>query len=356
MKKIGIIGGGQLGMMMARAAQQLNMKVTCLDPNPLAPAKFVAQHEVAEFGDQKRLLELSRSVDYLTYEFENVSVASLKGLAKEVNPSINLLEVSQHRMIEKQTLQNLGVQTCPFYGVSTLQELEQAAARLGFPFILKTCTLGYDGKGQFRIKTRDDFEEVPFGSDTQYIAEGFIRFDCEVSQVAVRDQRGEIGFYPLSKNTHKQGILTRCEPASSDLQDRFGCVAQKVTRSIMEKYAYVGILAVEFFCVGDQLLVNEIAPRVHNSGHWTLEGAVTSQFENHIRAISGLPIGSTKATVPVVLFNIIGRMPVLDELLKIDGCNFFGYLKSERTGRKIGHITLVFPTEDKIAQVESLIT
>ncbi|MCX8103908.1 MAG: 5-(carboxyamino)imidazole ribonucleotide synthase [Candidatus Bipolaricaulota bacterium] len=347
--KVGILGGGQLGRMLALAGLPLGVRCWVLDPSPEAPARAVATHICADYHDRSALEQLAQTVDVITYEFENVPVASANALAERrpVYPSPRALEVSQDRLSEKTFFQELGIPTPRFRSVDTLEGLRSAVEWIGLPAVLKTRRFGYDGKGQYLIRERDDLERawVVLGG-VPLILEEFIAFERELSVLAVRARTGEIRCYPLVENYHREGILRRSlAPAPrtpSALQER----AERYARAILEALDYIGVLALELFERHGELLANEMAPRVHNSGHWTIEGAVTSQFENHLRAIVGWPLGPTEARGQCAMLNIIGEIPKIEALLQIPGAHVHLYGKSPRPGRKLGHVTLCEHSEE----------
>jgi 5-(carboxyamino)imidazole ribonucleotide synthase len=343
---VGIIGAGQLGRMLALAALPLGIRCRFYDRVADAPGGHVGELVVGEFDDLGRLREFARGVDVVTFDWENVpveSVRALKGVAP-VYPAANALEQSQDRLYEKALFRDLGIPTAPYAPVDLASDLEQACARLGRPGILKTRRLGYDGKGQARIRAAADVATAWGALGGQpLVYEGFVRFEREVSLVAARSRRGEIAYYPLVENAHEHGILaiTRAPYAHAKLQRE----AERHMRAVLEHFRYVGVLTIEFFVERGRLVANEMAPRVHNSGHWTIEGAETSQFENHVRAILGLPLGSTTTRGHAAMVNFVGRLPKPARALAAAGLHLHDYGKSEaRPGRKLGHATLVAAT------------
>ena len=368
---LAFLGGGQLGYMMIRAAQTLGLQSKVLDPNAASPAKLVAPLSVAPFQDKEAVHQLLQDCDYFTYEFENVDCSFLSSLPVRAEPSIDLLKISQDRFTEKSLFRELGIATAPFMKVDSQADFDTLEEKIGFPCILKTRRFGYDGKGQHFIQDRNQLAKIEF-EPGKYIAEGVVSFQREVSIIAVSNgnkKNPEFAFYPLSDNEHEDAILREAAPLTQEsleyafegklpenlsvekLQEQ----ANQIVQSVMERFSYRGILTIEFFLSGNQLLVNEMAPRVHNSGHWTIEGSVTSQFENHVRAICGLPLGSTANIRPVRMFNCIGKMPDLQACLKIEGLHVHDYHKAQRAKRKVGHLTLENPTVEKMMQVRKLI-
>ncbi len=344
--KIGVIGGGQLAQMLALAGYPLGLKVICLEPNPNCPASLVTTVIQGDYPDQKKLEELAAQVDVITYEFENVTLAALEHISKQVPiyPPLAALKISQDRLQEKNFFDRLGIPTTHYGAVDSFDDLQKAIERIELPAILKTRRLGYDGKGQYVLRTKQDVEVAwQHLKDQSLLLENLVAFEREVSMIAVRNQAGEIVFYPLIENEHRQGILATSIAPWSEL--KIEQQAQKFVASILTELNYVGVLAVEFFQHENQLYANEMAPRVHNSGHWTIEGAMISQFENHLRAIAGLPLGSTQAVGKSAMLNLIGDVPNLAEILQIPETHCHLYGKSPRPGRKLGHVTLCMNDE-----------
>jgi 5-(carboxyamino)imidazole ribonucleotide synthase len=342
-RTVGVLGGGQLGRMLALAGYPLGLRFRFFDPAADAPAGQLAEHVAGAYLDNASQQQFCRGLDVATFEFENVPVACARAVAERVPvfPSIDLLATKQDRFTEKSFFQAHGIPTAPFATIDSPADLEHARARIGVPAILKTRRDGYDGKGQALIRDAAQ-AAAALGSlgGKNILMEGFISFTRELSLIAVRGKDGATAFYPLVENIHRDGILRRSlapAPHAAQLQAQ----AETHARKIMEAVAYVGVLAIEFFHCGDRLLANEMAPRVHNSGHWTIEGAETSQFENHLRAILGLPLGSTAARGHAAMINLIGECPDPRAILAIAGAQLHLYGKEPRPGRKIGHITLV---------------
>ena len=340
---IGILGGGQLGRMLALAGHALGQSFRVLDPSDDAPAGVVADHLNGSYTDHHLLEKFAEGLSVVTYEFENVPVETAELLEKHapVYPSPNALRVAQDRLAEKTMFRELGIETPSFLPVDNLDELHSAIETVGLPAVLKTRRLGYDGKGQTVIRSADEVAEAWTSlGKAGLILESFVPFDRELSIIAVRNTDGECRFYPLIENHHLHGILrTSIAPApnlSSLVIDR----AQAIARSVLHQLNYVGVLAIELFEVKGQLLVNELAPRVHNTGHWTIEGAETSQFENHLRAILGLPLGSTGLVAHSTMVNLIGKIPSPEKILAIPGAHLHLYGKEPRPGRKVGHVTI----------------
>lgn len=348
--RLGILGGGQLGRMLALAAHPLGITSTVLDPGADPCAAVVAGHVRGEFDDLQALYELVKRSDVVTYEFENVPVESARWLAERVPvfPPPKALEVSQDRLVEKSFFESLGIPTPPFAAIDTREQFDAAVASIGLPAVLKTRRFGYDGKGQAVLRTREDAEAAwaTLGG-RPLILEGFVPFDREVSVIAVRSRTGETAFYPLVENEHREGMLYKSfAPAGvtgEELTERACDFAQRV----LTELEYVGVLAIEWFQDGPRLLANEMAPRVHNSGHWTTEGAATSQFENHVRAVCGLPLGNAAAVGHSALFNLIGSQPDFAEVLNIPNAHLHWYGKEPKPRRKVGHVTLTASDADE---------
>lgn len=341
--KVACLGAGQLGRMLALAGYPLGMTFEFYDRTADTPGSQVGASVTGEFDDLGKLKALARRSDVVTFDWENVPVESLqalKGLAP-VYPQPKALAIAQDRLLEKTLFRKLGIPTPAFAAVDSHADLARAITRIGLPGILKTRRFGYDGKGQVRLsKSTDAAHAFATLGGQPLIYEGFVPFDRELSLVAVRGRDGDIAYYPLSENVHSAGILaeSRAPFASASLERR----ARAHIRRVLEHFRYVGVLAIEFFVAGRTLIANEMAPRVHNSGHWTIEGAVTSQFENHLRAITGLPLGSTAARGHSAMVNFIGQLPDRARLLAVPAVHLHDYGKREaRPGRKLGHATLV---------------
>lgn len=341
-KTVGILGGGQLGMMLAQAALPLGIRCVFLEDSPNCPARLLGKVYSSEQFD-----DFAKSCDIFTLEFENTPLKPAQFLesTKTLYPSSFALSVAQDRLNEKNLFNELDIATVPFMAVHSKADIETAAAKLGLPLVLKTTRGGYDGKGQFVLKSAEQIDSAwaELGEATQtapLIAEGFINFEREVSIIAVRGQNGDIRYYPLVQNEHSNGILAKSTAPAPNV-DKLTEQAQSNIKKLLEHLGYVGVLTLELFVTDKGLLANEIAPRVHNSGHWSIEGAVTSQFENHMRAVAGLPLGDTDIVKPSVMLNVIGHYPQLDDVLAIAGVHVHNYDKEEREGRKIGHITVM---------------
>jgi 5-(carboxyamino)imidazole ribonucleotide synthase len=344
---IGIIGGGQLGRMLSMAAAKLGYRCHIYAPESSGPAADVSAHWVqGRYDDADALLAFARDVSVVTFEFENIEPAPLKPLAEATPlwPPLAALEIGQDRIREKSFAEQCGGRTAPWAAVNSRAELDAALAKIGAPAILKTVRFGYDGKGQARIMRAGDADAAweALGPGAPLILEGFIRFEHEFSLIVARDQQGGIAFWDAPENVHKYGILaTSTVPACETIRIQVPA-ARALARKIAEKLAYVGVFTIEFFAGSEGPIFNEMAPRVHNSGHWTIEGATTSQFENHIRAIVGLPLGSTKLiTSSVQMDNLVGHQADdWADLAAEPGANLHLYGKKEaRPGRKMGHVT-----------------
>ena len=340
--RIGIVGAGQLGRMMALAGIPLGLEFAMYDRSRDVPGAAVADIVTGDFRDGKKLARFARGVDVVTFDWENLPVGSARAIARirPVWPPPRALAVAQDRLSEKRIFQRLGIPVAPFAMVNTPADLARAVATLGAPGILKTRRLGYDGKGQARIRRARDagaaFDQL---RGQPLIYERFVDFSREVSLIGARDRAGAIRNYPLAGNEHVNGILavTRAPHADARLQR----AAERNHARLMRALGYVGVLCIEYFIANGRLVANEMAPRVHNSGHWTIEGAETSQFENHVRAIAGLPLGGTRPRGHAVMVNLIGAMPCARDLLRLPGIHWHDYGKSARPGRKLGHVTLV---------------
>ena len=343
MRKVGIIGGGQLGRMMALAAVPLGIRCQCLDPATEAPVTGLCEQVVAANDDPAALDRLAEGVEVVTYEFENVPVAAAKRLATlvPVFPPPAALEVAQDRLLEKNLAKRLGIPTPPYLPVDDRESLDAAVAEVGLPALLKTRRLGYDGKGQFVVRTSADVDAAWAAlGGVPLILEGFVRFERELSVLAVRGRDGVAAFYPLVENHHREGILRLSLAPAPHLTPALQSEAEGYARAVLAELDYVGVLALELFEARGHLVFNEMAPRVHNSGHWTIEGAETSQFENHIRAVVGLPLGSTAPRGFSAMMNLIGSLPDIEKVCAIPGAHLHLYDKSPRPGRKLGHVTL----------------
>ena len=341
-KTIGIFGGGQLGRMMAQAALPLNIQCTFFEANTDCPSAILGQ--VISTQAENGLQDFIASADVFSLEFENTPLADVDVLTKQkdLHPPRQALAIAQHRLSEKALFDELNIPVAPYKAVTSLDELKVAVSELGLPIVLKTSRGGYDGKGQFLLRAADQIDQawLELGPAGELIAESFVTFSREVSIIAVRGQNGDVKTWSLAENHHHNGILSHSivpAPNSADLQP----VAKDYITRLLNHLNYVGVLTLELFVTDQGLYANEMAPRVHNSGHWSIEGAICSQFENHIRAVAGLPLGSTEVVRPTVMVNIIGQYPKSEDVLALKGAHLHLYNKTEREGRKIGHITLM---------------
>ena len=359
MTRVGIVGGGQLGMMLAEAGARLGIECVTLDPAADSPASRVAPSIVGAYDDEAALAELAAASDVVTYEFENVPVASARFLAERVDvaPRPEALEFAQDRLLEKTLFEQIGLPVAPSAPVATKEELEEALEMIGVPSVLKTRRLGYDGKGQARLTDVGDAHEAWRSlGEVPSILESFVAFDRELSILGVRGRDDESRFYPLVQNQHRDGILRVSIAPAPDVSPGLQAEAERYARAVTERLGYVGVLAIELFQVGGRLLGNEMAPRVHNSGHWTIEGAPTSQFENHLRAVCGLELGETTPSTYSAMVNLIGSMPPEGALPREPGVHVHAYGKHERPGRKLGHVTVVGGDPDTVFRVLQVIT
>jgi len=350
---IGILGGGQLGRMIALAGIDLDIHCRVLEPGATCPAAAVAEHIDGEFEDYAVLWRFAAGLDAITLEFENVPVASAEWLAERlpVYPPPAALSIAQDRIREKTFFAQRGIAVPEFRGVESREDLEYAIADLGLPAVLKTTRFGYDGKGQGVISTPAQIDEVWASlGGRSLIYEAFVPFERELSILGCRSRSGEIVFWPPTENHHRDGMLRRSIAPAPGLTAEIETRAQGIARRTLDDLNYVGVLAIELFECGGELIVNEMAPRVHNSGHWTTEASETSQFANHLRAVAGLPLGSTRMRGPCEMWNIIGSIPPIEMLLMIPGLSLHLYGKKPRPGRKLGHLTIAAPDADALAQ------
>ena len=355
MKTVGILGGGQLARMMALSAAPLGLRFLVLDTSADACAGQFAPMVVGDYTDEAALAEFASKIDVATFDFENVPATSAQWLAARVPvfPSPRALAVAQDRLAEKTLFRELDIPVPDFADIDSRAALDAAVARLGTPCILKTRRLGYDGKGQFRIKSADDVDAAWDALGAQagtvgLILESFVAFDREMSVVAVRGQDGEFRAWPLTENWHVDGVLS-ASLAPARVDGAMQAVALSHARKLAEALDYVGVFALELFCRDGELLANELAPRVHNSGHWTIEGSETSQFQNHLRAVLGLPLGDTRMLGQACMLNWIGTQPDASPVLRESSGHWHDYGKQPRAGRKVGHATLRADNADELA-------
>ena len=338
--RIGIIGAGQLGQMLGFAARDLDVEVRFIDPSDNPPAAQCGKVIQSAFDDPVALVALADTCDVITYEFENVPVAALQhieGIAP-VYPPATALRHSQDRLDEKKLFDELDIPLPGYHAIDTRADMDVASDKLGLPMVIKTRRFGYDGKGQFVVKQTADLDAAwdELGGQA-LIAEQWVPFDYEISCIGVRSISGEIAIYPLSRNVHIDGIL-RTSRSPVD-EPELAAKASNYVHRLLDHLDYVGVLALELFVTGDELLANEFAPRVHNSGHWSIEGSETSQFENHLRAILDLPLGGTASTGHAGMVNLIGEISDATRALGVGVLHDYG--KAPRAGRKLGHVTVV---------------
>jgi len=338
---IGIVGAGQLGRMMALAGYPLGLDFLFLDRDAQTPGGQVAPLLAGALTDRDLLGQLAQRCDVLTFDWENIPVEALENLPGKarIAPPLRALGCAQDRLSEKRTFELLGIPTTKYAAVDSRRSLEFAVGSIGLPGVLKTRRMGYDGKGQFVIRASADLDRAwnELGKSA-LLYENLVPFDAEVSLICVRGREGDMAFYPLNLNVHRDGILrlTRAPYGNAALTRQ----AQRAARKLLAHFQYVGVLTIEFFVKRGRLIANEMAPRVHNSGHWTIEGADTSQFENHVRAVAGLPLGSTRARGHSAMINLVGEMPTRNPLLAEPGLHWHDYGKTARPGRKLGHVTI----------------
>lgn len=358
--RIGVLGGGQLGQMLGLAAIPLGLECSFLDPSPDAPARLVGRHVAAPWTDRDALARFAESVDVVTFEFENVPAESLAAIAavRPVRPGIRSLETTCDRIREKEFLRASGVPVQPFAAIANEADLDLALATVGPHGVLKTRTLGYDGKGQRVVRGAGELRPAwdALGR-APAIYEAFVPFDREISVVATRGLDGTIVAHPPVENVHERGILFR-SIAPARIPAELASAALGHARRVLTALDHVGTLALEMFVADGTIVANEIAPRVHNSGHWTIHGARTSQFENHMRAVAGLPLGDPSEAGFAAMVNLIGGLPETAEILAIPGATAQLYAKAPRPGRKVGHISLVAPSaaelDARLADAERL--
>ena len=350
-KTVGILGAGQLARMLAQAGRPLGLEFIFLDPAIDACAAEFGEHICAGWDDEAALTDLGQRSDVVTFDFENVpeSSASLIESLCPVYPPPRALFQSQDRLREKTMMQELGIPVAPFYPVASRPDLVAAVEKIGLPCVLKTRRLGYDGKGQAVLRFQEDMERAwQLLGDSELICEGFVSFQAECSIIAARGRDGQTVYWPLTRNLHREGILAISMAPAFDQQ--LQARAEVMIQSLLDHLDYTGVMALELFLMDGKLLANEFAPRVHNSGHWSIDGASTSQFENHLRAICGLPLGETLITSPAVMFNLLGEMPAYARQLSAEeflsqGVHWHDYHKTPREGRKIGHVTVTAESE-----------
>ena len=349
--------------MLAQAGRRLGIELRFLAPDPESPAGRHAEMIVAEYENEAALTHFIDGVDVVTYEFESIPIAAVRSVAERtpVRPSVAALENAQDRAYEKQCFEELGIPSPRSAPADTLREARAALEMVGIPAVLKTRRHGYDGKGQAVIRERSDLERAWVTvSGAPSILESFVRFTRELSIIAARSLNGDIAFYPLIENHHSEGILRFSLAPAPNIAESVQKRAEEFARKIMEQFDYVGVLAIEFFDTPDGLLANEMAPRVHNSGHWTIEGADTSQFENHLRAVTGMELGSTDVHGVCGMVNVIGQEPDVARLSEIPDVHVHMYGKTPAPRRKLGHITVTANDLDgvraAVAQVRAVLS
>jgi 5-(carboxyamino)imidazole ribonucleotide synthase len=349
--RVAIVGGGQLGRMLVQAGERLGVACVTLDPAADSPASQVGPAIIGAYDDPAALAQLVDGADVVTYEFENVPVDAMRALGRPVLPPPVALETAQDRIAEKNLFTDVGLPVPTFAAVDDPASLAAGVEAVGLPAVLKTRRFGYDGKGQAVLRSPELAEDAWRAvGEVPSILEAFVPFDRELSIVAVRGADGELRCYPLVENHHREGILRVSYAPAPALTDELQRAAEAHVRAIGERLGYVGVFAIELFQSGGTLLGNEMAPRVHNSGHWTIEGAETSQFENHLRAICGLPLGDVGVHGNVAMVNVIGQEPDAAAILAIPGAHLHSYGKQPRPGRKLGHVTLLADDPDALRE------
>jgi 5-(carboxyamino)imidazole ribonucleotide synthase len=349
---VAVLGGGQLGRMLGLAGIPLGLRFRFLDPVAGAPAAAVGDLVVGALGEEGALARVADGASVVTYEWEGVPAAAAELLAgsRPVRPGTRSLAVSQDRLTEKETFRRLGVATPAFAPVDDRAGLDAAVEAVGgLPAVLKTRRGGYDGKGQAVLRDPGDLDRA-WGElgGAPLILESMVAFDRELSVLAVRGQDGRVACWPLVANRHDAGILRVSRAPAPGLDAGLQARAETIAAHLLDDLDHVGVLAVELFDVAGDLLANEIAPRVHNSGHWTIEGAVTSQFENHLRAVLGWPLGPTAARDVSAMLNCIGVLPDRAAVLAVPGAHLHDYGKAPRPGRKLGHVTVTAAGDDEL--------
>lgn len=342
--RVGVLGGGQLGRMLALAGHPLGLSMRFLDPSPYAPVKHLGEFVVGDYQDSRALGEFITDLDVVTYEFENVPAEAVEWIAQRVPvyPPARALRVAQDREQEKKFFAKASLDVHPWRAAHEPGELDAALAAIGVPCVIKTLRGGYDGKGQGVARTLPEARALAEQlGGRAIIVESFVPFSRELSLIAARSRDGSFSAYPLTENIHAGGILRQSTAPAQDVPERIEKAADAHVRALMAELDYVGVLAVEFFEHDGALLANEMAPRVHNSGHWTIEGAATSQFENHLRAICDMPLGATSVRGHAAMVNLIGDWPDARDMLRVPGAHVHLYAKSPRPGRKVGHVTVV---------------
>lgn len=352
--RVGIVGAGQLCRMMILEGKKLGVNFVAYQPSPSQPCAELCPIIEAEYTEGPALDQFLDQVDVVTVECEQIPVAFLKAIDARAKllPNLKSIETCQDRLLEKTYFQNIGFETAPYKVIDTREACLVAGETLGWPIILKKRLDGYDGKAQWLLKKPEALAELSDDQCINCLAEAVVDFDREVSMVGCRDADGAFAAYDLCENIHRNAMLTKTIPLDPS---RISEHAQAILHRVMDHLNYVGVMTIEFFQIGDQLVINEAAPRVHNSGHWTIEGAKTSQFENHVRAVVGLPLGSTQRQVPVIMHNILSTMPKSSRVLADARVTLHDYRKSERAGRKLGHITTTEPDAELESALDQLL-
>jgi len=347
---VGVLGAGQLGQMLALAGRRLGAQFRFLSPDQDAPAGRYAELIIADYENEAALAHFAEGLDVATYEFESIPSKTVRYVAEKAPtfPPPIAIETAQDRLNEKQCFERNKIPTAPFAAVESMSDIRAALEKVGLPAVLKTRRLGYDGKGQAVIRSREEIGGAWVKvASAPSIIESFVKFQRELSLISVRSRNGETLFYPLVENVHSEGIL-RFSLAPALVSRELQSSAEEYATRVLTELEYVGVLAIEFFDTPDGLVANEMAPRVHNTGHWTIEGADTSQFENHIRAILGLPLGSTEMGGAAGMVNVIGTEPKLDRLAELSDVHVHMYGKSPAPRRKLGHITVTADDMDGV--------
>ena len=350
---VGVLGAGQLGQMLALAGRRFGIQFRFLAPDADSPAGKYAELIVAGYENELALAHFAEGLDVATYEFESIPASAVRFVAERVPtyPPPIALETAQDRQYEKECFERLKIPTAPFAAVDSMREVREALDKVGIPAVLKSRRLGYDGKGQAVIRSR---EEIGTGwvkvGGVPSIVESFVKFSRELSIIAVRSLTGEMAFYPLIENHHSEGILRFSLAPAPGVSQEIQHAAEDYATRVLTDLGYVGVLAIEMFETPDGLVANEMAPRVHNTGHWTIEGADTSQFENHLRAILGMRLGSTEMGGAAGMVNVIGREPDLTRLHELSDVHIHMYGKAPAPRRKLGHITVTADDLDGVRQ------
>lgn len=341
--RVGVLGAGQLGQMLAVAARRLGIDMRFYSPDPEAPAGMRAELVVAPYENEAALAHFAEGLDFATYEFESIPISAVRNIAERttLRPPVLALETAQDRASEKACFEAVGIPTPRSATADSLREARAALEMVGRPAVLKTRRLGYDGKGQAVIRQGSDLEKAWVTvAGAPSLVESFVSFTRELSLIGVRSADGEVAYYPPVENHHSEGILRFSLAPAPNVSAHVRKQAEEYMGRVMAHLEYVGVLAIEFFETPDGLLANEMAPRVHNTGHWTIEGADTSQFENHLRAVTGMELGSTDAHGVSGMVNVIGQEPDVARLREIPGVHVHMYGKAPAPRRKLGHITV----------------